>query len=62
MSLKGLRLRQRLRIRDAKRRAHPGHHKPTKADTEARKARIAYRKKRMIDHERERAIELIFED
>lgn len=57
MSLKGLYLREQKQLREAKRRAHPGHHKPTKEQRADRKARIEYNQRKEIANERERAIE-----
>lgn len=61
MSLKGLRLREQKQMREAKRRAHPGHHKPSKEQRADRQARVEYNRKKVIANERERAIEQLCE-
>lgn len=57
MSGKGLYLREQRQLREAKRRAHPGHCKPSKEQQAERKARVERNQKREIANERERAAE-----
>ena len=61
MTPRGLHLRQQRQLRDAKRRAHPGHHKPTKEEQADRKARVEYNRKKVNVNERERATERLHE-